>query len=229
MTLAIEPRSPVSPVTRGLKQATIELLADFETLSSDGGDRLTRRAARPSTSTVVDTPGSFTVTNSGRNTLITACFAAGTRTEGEFGKVPVRRLGFRRTSLAKHPSPHDAMPVRVRAGAFASTLLVRALLLSPDHAVFLDGHLVPIRHLIDGISIAQETREHITCWHLELDRHDVILAEDLPSESYLDTRNRAALESADGPTQLHPEFARASAQPALAGPRSTAMIASRTA
>ena len=36
----------------------------------------------------------------------------------------------------------------------------------------------------------------VTSWHLELDRHDVIIAEGLPAETYLDTGNCAAFANA---------------------------------
>jgi hypothetical protein len=34
--------------------------------------------------------------------------------------------------------------------------------------------------------------------HVELDRHDILLAEGLPAESYLDTGNRAAFGTQGG-------------------------------
>jgi hypothetical protein len=40
-----------------------------------------------------------------------------------------------------------------------------------------------------------------------LPAHHVILAEGLPCESYLDTGNRGAFANAEGPVQLHPDFA----------------------
>ena len=49
----------------------------------------------------------------------------------------------------------------------------------------------------------------ITYFHVELDRHDVILAENLPVESYLDTGARSAFINAGGIVQLHPNFSRA--------------------
>ncbi len=74
--------------------------------------------------------------------------------------------------------------------------------------MFVDGYLVPIRYLVNGRSIVQETREAITYWHVELDRHDVILAEGLSCETYLDTGNRDAFDNGEGATALHPDFAR---------------------
>jgi hypothetical protein len=91
----------------------------------------------------------------------------------------------------------------------------RDLRLSPDHAVFAGGVLVPVRHLLNGASIAQEAVPRVTYWHVELAGpdgsacHGVILAEGLPVESYLDTGNRAAFANGGAPMDLHPDFARA--------------------
>jgi hypothetical protein len=98
-------------------------------------------------------------------------------------------------------------PVRVRAGAFADGLPARDLLLSPDHAVFADGGLIPVRYLLNGVTVTQQAVREITYFHVELDRHDILFAEGLPAESYLDTGNRAAFENAGAPVMLHPDFA----------------------
>jgi hypothetical protein len=165
------------------------------------------------------------VTTDGTNTFITACFASGTTILGGGGAVAVERLlpgdrvvtasgrlaqvrwiGHRRTDLARHPRPWDVMPVRIAAGAFAAGVPARDLVLSPDHAVFVGGALIPVRYLLNGDTIAQETREAVTYWHVELDRHDVLLAEGLACESYLDTGNRQAFDNVPA-TALHPDFA----------------------
>ena len=51
---------------------------------------------------------------------------------------------------------------------------------SPDHAVFIDGVLIPVRYLINGRTIVQEPADEVTYYHVELPRHDVIFAEGLP-------------------------------------------------
>ncbi len=207
--------------------STLELTGTVETEVTLTGGMLTLSGG-----TTLDLPGlafpkvSTQGTGNTGNTFITACFASGTKLltprgpvaveslrEGDLlvtagGLAPIRWIGHRRTDLARHPRPHDVMPVRVRAGAFGDDTPVRDLVLSPDHAVFVDGVLIPIRHLANGTSIAQEARDDITYWHVELARHDVVIAEGLPCESYLDTGNRSAFENADGPVELHPEFAR---------------------
>jgi hypothetical protein len=123
------------------------------------------------------------------------------------GEAQIRWLGHRRVRCARHPKPHDVLPVRVRAGALGVGRPGRDLVLSPDHAVFLRGVLIPVRYLLNGATIVQEAAESVTYWHLELDRHDVVLAEGLPCESFLDTGNRGAFDNAPAP-DLHPDFAR---------------------
>jgi autotransporter-associated beta strand protein len=176
------------------------------------------------------TTGSFSVTDDTGDdeTIVTvSCFAAGTRLatpQGEAvvaslrvgdlvttqsgGPRPVRWLGHRHVDCRRHARPQDVWPVRVAAGAFGPGLPCRDLVLSPDHAVHVDGVLIPVRCLINGAGIAQEPWASVTYWHVELDRHDVLLAEALPCESFLDTGNRAAFANGGVVMQMHPDFAR---------------------
>jgi autotransporter passenger strand-loop-strand repeat protein len=154
------------------------------------------------------------------------CFAAGTTIMTAAGPLPVERLavgdrvvtatgttqpirwlGTRDVDCRRHRKPLDVWPVRIRPGAFGDGLPSRDLFLSPDHAVFLDGVLIPVRYLINGATIVQERRPRITYWHVELERHDVILAEGLACESYLDTGNRGAFINGGTAVHLHPDFA----------------------
>ncbi len=121
---------------------------------------------------------------------------------------PVRWLGHRRVETGRHFSPIAVWPVRVHAGAFADGQPLRDLWLSPDHAIAVDGVLMPVGALFNARTIVREPRDTVTYWHLELDTHDVVLAEGLGCESYLDTGNRAAFDNAESAIQLFASFAR---------------------
>ncbi len=60
------------------------------------------------------------------------------------------------------PRPLEVLPVRVSANAFADGMPLRDLRLSPEHAVYVDGVLIPVRHLINDAAIVQEQVEAIT-------------------------------------------------------------------
>jgi hypothetical protein len=127
----------------------------------------------------------------------------------------VRWIGWSEVDCRRHPRPDEVQPVRIRAGAVLPGLPARDLVLSPDHAVALDGVLVPARYLLNGATVVQEDVGRVTYYHVELAGpdgaavHDVLLAEGLPAESYLDTGNRAAFANGGAPMQLHPDFATA--------------------
>ncbi|WP_158927342.1 Hint domain-containing protein [Acidisphaera sp. S103] len=170
----------------------------------------------------------------GTGTLITvdpACYCRGTRILTIGGEIavedlqvgdrvmtlsgasrPVRWIGRRHLDLTRHPTPDRIRPIRIRANAFADTVPRRDLLLSPDHAVLCegrpgDGMLVPARLLLNGASIVRDTHHRaVTYYHVELDAHDILLAENLPAESYLDTGNRGLFENAGGALVLHPDL-----------------------
>jgi ELWxxDGT repeat protein len=119
---------------------------------------------------------------------------------------PIRWIGQRHLDLTRHPAPARVQPIRILAGAFADGVPCRDLRLSPDHAVLLDGLLIPVRMLINGASITRENDcRAVSYFHVELDAHDIVLAEGLPSESYLDTGNRSFFGSG-GALLLHPDL-----------------------
>ena len=63
-------------------------------------------------------------------------------------------------------------PVRVQRGAFADNMPHTDLLLSPDHAIFVDGKLICARQLANGTTIRPERGWTVVdYYHVELDRH----------------------------------------------------------
>ena len=154
-----------------------------------------------------------------------ACFASGTRiatptgerhvedlTVGDLvstvggAQRPVVWVGRRRVDIDRHPSPEAVRPVRIAAHAFGPNKPARDLLLSPDHAILIEDVLIPIKYLIDGVSVAQLPLPSMTYHHIELQTHDIVLAGGLPTETFLATGNRTAFANGQGPAQLHPIF-----------------------
>jgi hypothetical protein len=129
------------------------------------------------------------------------------------GESPIVWLGHRHIDCRRHKDPASVWPVRVRAGAFGAGLPRRDLFLSPDHALFVDDVLIPARQLINGVSIARVKLDQVTYYHVELPRHEVLFAEGLPVESYLDVGDRANFANTGGAIRLFADFARP--QPAI--------------
>ena len=106
---------------------------------------------------------------------------------------PIRWLGHRTIDCRRHPDPRAAWPVRIARDAFGPAAPARDLYVSPAHAICVDmmGEvLIPAIALVDDGAITQAEVDSVTYWHVELDSHNVILAENLRCESYLDMGNR---------------------------------------
>jgi hypothetical protein len=150
-----------------------------------------------------------TLTSDGFGDYQLPCFAAGTRILTRGGEVavealavgdevalagggfaPVAWLGQRVVDCTALRHPAEGWPLRVRAHAFGPGAPHRDLFLSPDHAVFAEGVLIPVRYLENGTTVRRVPRAAVTYFHVELPRHAVLLAEGLACESYLDTGNR---------------------------------------
>ncbi len=88
----------------------------------------------------------------------------------------------------------EAHPVRVKAGAFADHQPSSDLWLSEGHSVCVrapEEALVPIGRLVNGVSIERMPVEQVTYWHVELEEHDILFANNLPAESYINVGNAA--------------------------------------
>jgi hypothetical protein len=161
--------------------------------------------------------------------LSSVCYARGTMIQTPAGECPVETLcpgmqvitlvdgdeapqtvkwvGHRRIDLTRHPQPEAMAPIRIERDAFADNMPHTDLLLSPDHAVFVDGMFICIRQLVNGSTIRTERgRTAVDYYHVELNNHGILLAEGLPAESYIDTGNRGFFENSGAPLVLHPNL-----------------------
>ncbi|WP_417210955.1 Hint domain-containing protein [Antarctobacter sp.] len=139
------------------------------------------------------------------------CFTAGTAISTPDGPVPVETLRAgdtvltadgRKTEvlwLGRQPvdsrvmHPAKVNPVRIVAGALGGGLPVRDLRLSPDHAIALDNHLINAGALINNTTIYQERGqmpEGFVYYHVETEAHELLLAEGVAAESFIDYANR---------------------------------------
>ena len=169
--------------------------------------------------------GQQAVADLAATTLGVACYCAGTHIRTPDGEVPVEdlqpgdlvitaagaarpvrwvgRRSYAGRFLRANPSVH---PVCVMAGALARGVPARDLWLSPNHALFLDGWLVPAGELVNGSSVTQaHDADAVEYVHIELDSHDVLLAENTPAESFVDDESRGMFHNAAAYWNDHPE------------------------
>lgn len=139
----------------------------------------------------------------------------GSGLDGERTAQPVKWLGCRHIDLTAHPHPDTVAPIRICRSALADNVPHRDLLLSPDHAILVDGKLISARQLVNGVTIRQERNwRSVEYFHVELEGHAILLAEGLPAESYLNTGNRGFFANANDPLVLHPDLTNEASYPA---------------
>ncbi len=133
------------------------------------------------------------------------CFLSGTMILTPTGEVPVedlavgdeilthagetkaiRWIGHRRFTSERGNWPSKFVPVRVRKGALGPNAPKRDLHLSPGHMIYIDGVLVPVKHLVDGTNITPcppQAGAAIEYFHIELDDHDLLVSDGAPTGS----------------------------------------------
>ena len=144
-----------------------------------------------------------------------ACYCRGTLIATDRGEVPVEALAVgdkvvtaagvgrmikwigRRSYGGRFVlGRRDILPICIKAGALADNVPGRDLWISPNHAMYFndedrDGMLIEAKDLVNGGSIVQAERvEKVEYFHIELETHDVIIAEGALSETFIDDDNR---------------------------------------
>jgi hypothetical protein len=161
----------------------------------------------------------------GVDVVLAICFMAGTQILTPYGEVavetlkrgdlvltadgaekPVVWLG-RQTISTMFADPIRVWPIRVKAGALGENLPSRDLVLSSDHALLVGGVLIHAGALVNGLSIIREAAvpEVFTYFHVELDDHSLILAENTPAETFIDNVERLAFDNWAEHEALYPD------------------------
>ena len=126
---------------------------------------------------------------------------------------PIKWIGRRSYSGRFIMGRKDVLPICIKAGALDDRVPQRDLWLSPHHALYLDGVLIEAKDLVNGVSIVQADRvEKVEYFHIELETHDVIIAEGALAESFIDDDSRGMFSNAHEYRQLYGDEATGLAQ-----------------
>jgi uncharacterized repeat protein (TIGR03803 family) len=155
---------------------------------------------------------------------IIMCFLAGTQIATPTGEWPVERLqpgdlvmtlrGEARRVIwigegrvpATRGRRNAATPVVVRKSALADNVPHHDLRVTKAHSLYIDDVLIPVEFLINHRSILWDDQaQDVRLYHIELDSHDVLLANGAPAESYRDDGNRWSFQNANSGWSLPPQ------------------------
>ena len=99
----------------------------------------------------------------------------------------IKWIGRQRFKKSSEHWPKDFEPIRIGRFALDDRTPHRDLYVSPNHAIYIDGVLIPAKYLVNGLNITQcapEGAEVIEYLHIELFDHDVIYAEGATAETF---------------------------------------------
>jgi hypothetical protein len=127
---------------------------------------------------------------------------------------PIKWIGRRSYARRFIMGRKDILPICIKAGALGEGAPRRDLWISPHHAMFFasddcgsaSGVLIEAKDLVTGRSIVQaEDADKVEYFHIELETHDVIIAEGALSETFIDDDSRAMFHNAREFHALYPQ------------------------
>lgn len=135
------------------------------------------------------------------------------------GVATVKWVGYRKLYKSRIPAADAvrAFPILIKKDAIADNVPHADLTVSPGHHMYFDGVLVPAMKLVNGKTIIQQFQmRSFEYFHIELEGFDILLAENAPAESYVDTGNRSMFQNAKE-VALNPDFGPATGRPKIDG------------
>jgi hypothetical protein len=91
-----------------------------------------------------------------------------------------------------------ATPVIVRKHALAPGVPFHDLRVTKGHSLLIDGVLIPAEFLVNHRSILWDDRAgEVDLYHIELETHDILIANGVPAETYRDDGNRWLFRNAN--------------------------------
>ena len=90
-------------------------------------------------------------------------------------------------------------PIVIEENAIAQGIPSKKLRVSPNHAIYVDGLLINAGALVNNANIYQiDPSESFKYYHVELDSHELVIAENTWAESYLpQNENREDFDNSD--------------------------------
>jgi hypothetical protein len=156
-----------------------------------------------------------------------SCFLPGTRIKTPEGEIkieelrigdnvltasgeakPIKFIGRRKLSRERTgPWKNGEGPVKISRFAIDGKAPHSDLYISPTHAIYIDGILIPASNLVNGVTIVADAKPEalsLTLFHIELDTYEAILAEGLAVESFRhDNPHAHAFDNADEYVRLY--------------------------
>jgi Hint domain len=226
--------------TAGASGGVLEVDFNSSATTADVDDvmehlRYANTSATPPDSVTLDytfDDGSVSATGSVEAFVGIACYCTGTLILTDDREVPVETLqiGDRVITASGVARPikwigkrsyggrfivgrKDILPICFKTGSLGNGVPKRDLWISPHHAMYLQGVLIEARDLVNDLTVTQAERiDEVAYFHIELESHDVIIAEGALSETFVDDDSRGMFNNAHEYKGLYPDSAVAEAR-----------------
>ncbi len=112
--------------------------------------------------------------------------------------VPVRWIGIKVADPMFNPADR-LEPVLIKAGALGENAPHKDLVVTADHGMIVDGHVVDAAVLVGAPGIDflpwKQLRQTITYYHIETAGHEIVYANNAPAETFIDYTGRRMFDN----------------------------------